>query len=78
MATFFVSASVLATPSGKLPVSQQYLFVPQNVNIVTPATTTQKASYPTANSVISYCRPLNNSHETVEYIVAETASQLNT
>lgn len=78
MAVFFFSASVLANPDGAVSPSQQYLFYPGTVTRIKAATSKMKTQYPQANSVIGITRAVNNSHETVDYIVAETLTALNT
>ncbi|MCW3111392.1 MAG: hypothetical protein JWQ09_5898 [Segetibacter sp.] len=75
MATL-LSATVIATPDGALPATAQYLFSFGTVTRIKGATAKQKVTYPAANSVIAVLRPLNNSHESVEYIVAETLATL--
>lgn len=70
----FLNCSVLATSQGAVSPSQQYLLGTGQVIQIKAASAKMKVTYPAANSVVTISKPVNNVHETFDYIVAETVS----
>lgn len=75
MATL-LSLSVFVTPDAVLSPSQQYLFSPNTVRRVKAASSKQKAAYPGVNSTVRVLAAVNNSEESVEYLVGETVAAI--
>lgn len=75
MATL-LSTTVIVSPEGKLTATAQYLFSFGVVTRIKAATTAQKTANPAVNSVLGVLRAVNNSHESVDYQIAETLATL--